>query len=148
VRELLHRHPSDDPAIRVESGGHLVVVATESTGVDAGCGLAPPTGVLPSVDRRRHVAHDSRPHVFEFHRLPLQLPRFGNLQRYAFAHLRSQQRLDGAPLVHGAIALRHLVERQREIEDLARIDGPLQDQIDEVWQVSAHGRWTSVQSDV
>ena len=51
--------------------------------------------------------------------------------------LRSQQCLDRAPLVHGAIALRYLVEGQCEIENFAGIDHALQDEVDEVWQVSA-----------
>ena len=62
--------------------------------------------------------------------------------------LWSQQRLDRAPLVHRSISLRHLVEGQREIEDLAGIDDALQDEIDEVWQVSAHRRRAAMQSHV
>src|SRR2546423_10176726 len=36
----------------------------------------------------------------------------------SFRALRSQQRLDRATLVHSAVAFRHFVERQRQVEDL------------------------------
>jgi hypothetical protein len=62
--------------------------------------------------------------------------------------LWSQQCLDRAPLVHRAIALRYLVEGQREIENFTRIDHALQDEIDEVRQVSAHWRRAAMQSHV
>jgi hypothetical protein len=36
--------------------------------------------------------------------------------------LRPQQGLDGAPLVHGAVALGGLLEREAEVEDFAGVD--------------------------
>ena len=44
--------------------------------------------------------------------------------------LRAQQRLDRAALVHCAVALRHMIERQRQAEDLLGINLRLPDQID------------------
>src|SRR5574337_1237491 len=52
---------------------------------------------------------------------------------------RTQQRLDRAALVHRAITLRNLLERQSQVEDLAWIDLPIQHQVDELGQVAAHG---------
>jgi hypothetical protein len=39
--------------------------------------------------------------------------------------LREQQRLDRAALVHRTVALRHLLEGQRKVEDLAGVNLPL-----------------------
>src|SRR5712671_1073256 len=61
------------------------------------------------------------------------------------ANLWTQQRLDGAALVHGSIAFGHLFERQLEIEDLAGIDGPVLHQLNERGKVAAHRRRTTVQ---
>jgi hypothetical protein len=36
--------------------------------------------------------------------------------------LRPQRGLDGAPLVHGAVALGGLLEREAEVEDFAGVD--------------------------
>src|SRR5260370_11152495 len=61
-----------------------------------------------------------------------------------YSLLRAQQRLDGAALVHRAVAFRDLVERQRQIEDLAGIDFPLPHEINQFWQEAAHGGWATV----
>src|SRR3954447_17765272 len=58
-----------------------------------------------------------------------------------------EQRLDGAPLVHRAVALGGLVQRQGEVEDLARVDRPAGDQVDELGQETAHRGRTAVQVD-
>src|SRR5574337_994143 len=63
-------------------------------------------------------------------------------------YLRAQQRLDRAALVHGAIALRHLVERQSQIEDLAGVDLSVPDQINQLGQEAAHRRRATVEMDV
>jgi hypothetical protein len=44
--------------------------------------------------------------------------------------LRTQQCLDGAALVHGLIALGGLIKRQLKVEDPARVDRPVPDQVD------------------
>jgi hypothetical protein len=62
--------------------------------------------------------------------------------------LRAQQRLDGAALVHRAITLRDVIERQRKVEDLPGFDGALEDQIYEVGQVSPHRSRAAVQPNV
>src|SRR5262249_4211531 len=62
--------------------------------------------------------------------------------------LRSEQRLDGAALVHGAVALRHLRERQREVEDLPGFDRPVPDEVDELRQEAAHRGGAAVQPDM
>src|SRR5574337_69570 len=61
-------------------------------------------------------------------------------------YLRAQQRLDRAALVHGAIALRHLVERQSQIEDLAGVDLSVPDQINQLGQEAPHWSRTPVQA--
>src|SRR5579885_359988 len=66
----------------------------------------------------------------------------------ALSDLRSQQRLDGAALVHGAVALRHLVQGQGEIEDAARVDCPVPHQLDQLGQEAAHRSGTAEQADV
>jgi hypothetical protein len=43
-----------------------------------------------------------------------------------------QQRLDGAAFVHGAVALRDLVEREAEIEDLAGVDLAFPDEVNQL----------------
>src|SRR4051812_3885555 len=48
--------------------------------------------------------------------------------------LNLQEGFDGAAFVHGAIAFRDLVERQREVEDFAGVDRSIQDQVDQFWQ--------------
>src|SRR5436309_1502699 len=62
--------------------------------------------------------------------------------------LRAQQRLDRAALIHRAVALCHLVERQGEIEDLARIHLPVPHQVDQLRQETAHRCRTAVEVDV
>src|SRR5882724_6755191 len=47
------------------------------------------------------------------------------------SELRMEQRLDRAAGVHRAVALRNLVERQGQVEDLARVDLPIPDEVDE-----------------
>src|SRR5437773_2513995 len=69
----------------------------------------------------------------------------GFLFRVRTANLWTQQRLDGAALVHGAISLGYLLERQLEIEDFAGIDGPVLHQLNQLGKVAAHGRRTAVQ---
>ena|SRR5215471_10900608 len=46
--------------------------------------------------------------------------------------LRTQQRLDRAPLVHRAVALGDLVKRQGQVKDLARVDLSVPHQIDQL----------------
>jgi hypothetical protein len=40
--------------------------------------------------------------------------------------------LDRAALVHRAVALRHLLERQLQVEDFAGVDLPVPDQVDQL----------------
>jgi hypothetical protein len=61
--------------------------------------------------------------------------------------LRLQQRLDGAPLVRGAIALGDLRERKHQVEHLSRIDRAVEDEIDQLRQVLANRRRAAVQMD-
>src|SRR5258705_6209454 len=62
--------------------------------------------------------------------------------------LRTQQRLDRAAFVHRAVPLRHLIEGQRQVEDLARIDLPLPHEVDQLGKEAAHWRGTAMQMDV
>src|SRR5260221_10809302 len=52
--------------------------------------------------------------------------------------LWTQQRLDGAAFVHGAVAFCHLVEGQGQIENLAGVDLPVPHLLDELGQETAH----------
>src|SRR3982750_1647536 len=62
--------------------------------------------------------------------------------------LWAQQRFDRATLVHRAIALGDLLERQRQVEHFARVDLPGEDQIDHLRQIPTDGRRTAEQTDV
>src|SRR5437762_6283995 len=62
--------------------------------------------------------------------------------------LRLQQCFYGTALVHSAVAFRHLIERQSQIENLAGVDLPIQHQLYQVWQVTAHWRGTAMQMHV
>src|SRR6266571_9530612 len=61
---------------------------------------------------------------------------------------RTQQRLDGSPLVHGAVAFRDLVQRQRQIEDLPRVDLAAPYEFDELGQITPHRGRTTVEVDM
>ena len=52
--------------------------------------------------------------------------------------LRKQQRLDGASTVHGAVAFSHLIESERQVEHLPRIDFAAPHQVDQLGQVLPH----------
>jgi hypothetical protein len=56
-----------------------------------------------------------------------------------------EQHLDSTALVHRPLALGGLLERQLEVEDLARTDGPVPDQVDEFGEVLADGGGSAVQ---
>src|SRR3954468_24874046 len=56
-----------------------------------------------------------------------------------------EQGLDGAALVHRPVALGGLVQRQGEVEDLARVDGAVADELDELGQEAAHRGRSAVQ---
>jgi hypothetical protein len=49
-----------------------------------------------------------------------------------------KQHFDRGPLIHGLVACRGLVERQFEVEHLARIDLTVADQLDEIGQEATH----------
>src|SRR4051812_36196986 len=59
-----------------------------------------------------------------------------------------EERLDGPALVHGRIPLGRLLQRQGEVEDLARVDPAVDDPLDEVGQEAAHRRGTAADLDV
>src|SRR5206468_746322 len=60
----------------------------------------------------------------------------------------TQQRLDRATLIHRAVTLRNLLERQRQVEDLAGIDLARPHEVDQLGQVAAYGGRTTVEVDV
>src|SRR6266478_1753910 len=62
--------------------------------------------------------------------------------------LRRQQRFNRTALVHRAVALRHLTERQLQVEYFARVDLPVPNQLDQVRQVAAHRSRSTVQMNV
>src|SRR5205823_12638361 len=55
------------------------------------------------------------------------------------------QCLDRAAFVHRAVTLRHSVERQGQVEDLARIDLPVLYQVDQLGQIAAQRRGAAVE---
>src|SRR4051812_13630519 len=59
-----------------------------------------------------------------------------------------EQGLDGAPLVHGPVALGDLLQGQGEVEDLAGLDAAGEDPVDQVGQEAAHGRGAAAQPGV
>src|SRR3954470_11544150 len=57
----------------------------------------------------------------------------------------AEQCLDGAAFVHGAVALGGVVEGEGEVEDLARLDGAVRDELDELGQETADGGGAAVE---
>src|SRR5256885_17196650 len=62
--------------------------------------------------------------------------------------LRPQERLDRAALIHRAVTLGDLLERQGEIEDLAGVDLAVAHQVDQLGQEAAYRGGTAVQVDM
>src|SRR3954452_13002887 len=75
----------------------------------------------------------------DFHLFPL---------RYSFSFLWAQQGFDRAALVHRAIALGDLLERQRQVEHFARVNLPVEDQADQFRKIAAHGCGATEKTDV
>src|SRR4051794_27293014 len=75
----------------------------------------------------------------DFHLFPLL---------YSFSFLWAQQRFDRAALVHRAIALGDLPERQRQIEHFARVDFSVEDQGNQFRKIAAHGCGATEKTDV
>ena len=71
-----------------------------------------------------------------------------NLRTFPVRQLRLQQRLDRPTLVHRAVALGDLRQRQYQVEHLSRIDGPVEDEIDQLRQILANRRGATVQMDM
>src|SRR3954467_15842321 len=67
---------------------------------------------------------------------------------YSFSFLWAQQRFDRAPLVHRAIALGDLSERQHQVEHFARVDFSVEDQGDQFRKIAAHGCGATEKTDV
>ena len=57
----------------------------------------------------------------------------------------TQEDLDRLALVHRAIAVGGLLERQLEVEDLARVDLAVPDKVDQLGQEATHRRGSAVQ---
>ena len=64
------------------------------------------------------------------------------------ASLRAQQNLDRATLVHRAIRLGYLVERQGQVEDLAWVYLSVPHQVDQLGQEAAHWGGATVEVDM
>src|SRR4051812_7172645 len=75
----------------------------------------------------------------DFHLFPLL---------YSLSFLWAQQRFDRAALVHRAIALGDLPERQRQVEHFARVDFFVEDQGDQFRKIAAHGCGATEKTDV
>src|SRR5947209_16313672 len=54
--------------------------------------------------------------------------------------LRAQRGLDGPPLVHRGVRVRGLLERKGEVEDLARVDLAVAEELDQLGQEPAYRR--------
>src|SRR5207253_2500665 len=61
--------------------------------------------------------------------------------------LRAQQRLNRSALVHSAVALRHLLQGQFQVENLAGMYLALPDSVNEVRQEAAHRCRAAMQMD-
>src|SRR5215203_4444043 len=68
--------------------------------------------------------------------------------RRALSRLGAQQHLDCTTVIHRLIALGHLVERQLQVEHLARVDLPVPDQLDELRQEAAYRCRSTMEMDV
>src|SRR5689334_3876916 len=73
---------------------------------------------------------------------------FSKSKSAASGGLRQQQCLNRTALVHGAVTLRHLFERQRQVEDFARVDFSAPDQVDQLGKETAHRRWAPMKVEV
>src|SRR5437867_12771863 len=73
---------------------------------------------------------------------------FRNLWVVKWVASWTQQRLDRATLIHRAVTVRDLLERQRQVEDLAGIDLALPHEVDQLGQVAAYGGRSTVEVDV
>src|SRR5437773_3752867 len=73
---------------------------------------------------------------------------FRNLWVVKWVASWTQQRLDRATLIHRAVTVRDLLERQRQVEDLAGIDLALPREVDQRGQVAAYGGRATVEVDV
>src|SRR3954469_23472112 len=62
--------------------------------------------------------------------------------------LWAQQRFDRAALVHRAIPLGDVLERQRQVEHFARVDLAVEDQGDQFRKIAAHGCGATEKTDV
>src|SRR5258708_17093521 len=51
---------------------------------------------------------------------------------------RAQERLDGTTFIHRAITLRYLVKRERQVENLARMNGAVPDEVNQFRQQAPH----------
>jgi hypothetical protein len=60
----------------------------------------------------------------------------------------SQERFDGAPLVHGSVGFDDAVEIGGEIEYSPRVDAAFENVVKQFGDVSPHGRYATAQSDV
>src|SRR5919106_1108240 len=65
----------------------------------------------------------------------------------ALARSWLEEGLDGASLVHGAVAVVRLVEGEGEVEDPAGVDLAVPDQVDELGEEAAHRRGAAVEVD-
>src|SRR3954469_10570805 len=57
----------------------------------------------------------------------------------------SEQHLCCSSLVHRLVALGCLLERERQVEDLAGVDLAVQDELDQLRQEATNGRWAAKQ---
>ena len=107
----------------------------------------PPRGSSRSLCCRPPVRSRTEPHAAEAQRRTSS-PLVPNLRFCTISvSLRTQQCLDRSPLIHRAIAVGNLFERQHEIEHLARVDLAIPCQVDQLRQEAAHRggppwRWT------
>jgi hypothetical protein len=75
---------------------------------------------------------------------PRSLPRAQRQRRGTADPSRAKEDLDRSPLIHRPITLGRLLERQFKVEDLARIDLTVPDQVHEPGQEAAHRGGASV----
>src|SRR3954447_5219873 len=71
--------------------------------------------------------------------------RSSSLDHFIAVASYAQQSLDRPTLIHRAVALGDLRERQDQIEDLPRVDRSVEHEVDELREIPPHGRRSSVQ---
>src|SRR5438128_3723536 len=153
---LAPRHVAPDgerpPALFLDHAGRFLVALFRHVGDHHAGTLASERQRRCTADAARGPGHerDLSCEVCSSVRIHSSAPAglFRNLWVVKWVASWTQQRLDRATLIHRAVTLRDLLERQRQVEDLAGIDLALPHEVDQLGQVAAYGGRATVEVDV